>query len=207
MATNRNPEWFFYPAWILLTGLCFPLALLFYFPIIRVIIMFVGDFIYVNGVRHITEDYLLQYIFYPLMSLCMGVLQYGLLRRYLPRMGWWVLATAVGWLLGAMLIFGWVRAVMYFWTAEMINESWAIAPAFVVLGMSVGVGQWLLLRRRLPRGGWWIVANAVGWSLVLPITGDSLDQFDLLVLGILPACVTAVTFALLMNQTSLPKHT
>jgi hypothetical protein len=207
MTTNRKPEWFFHPAWIILTALCFPLALLLYFPIIRVIIMFVGDFIYVNGVRHITEDYLLPYIFYPLMSLGMGALQYGLLRRYLPRMGWWMPATAIGWLLGVILIFGWIRTVTHFWTAAAIYQSWAIDPMFVVLGMSVGVGQWLLLRQRLPRAGWWIVANAVGWSLVLPIIGDSLDLFDLLVLGVLPACVTAVTFALLMNQTSLPKRT
>ena len=63
-----------------------------------------------------------------------------------------------------------------------------------------GLGQWLLLRRRLPRAGWWIVANVTGWSLFVLITGPSLDQFWFMVLGALPACATAVTFWLLTNQ-------
>lgn len=207
MTTIRKPEWFFYPAWIILTALCIPLAFFLYFVIIRITMMFVGDVIYVNGVRHITEDYLMRYVFFPMVSLLTGVFQYGLLRRYLPRMGWWVLATVGGWLLGFILIFGWPRAVAYFGLAEVMNHFWAIDPAFVVLGLSVGVGQWLLLRRRLPRAGWWIAANVLGWGLVLPITGGSLDQFDLLVLGMLPACVMAVTFALLMNQAPPPEPT
>lgn len=82
----------------------------------------------------------------------------------------------------------------------MIYESWAIDPEFIVLGLSVGVGQWLLLRRRLPQAGWWIGANVVGWGLLGLITGDTLGQFDLLALGKLPACVTAVMLALLLNQ-------
>jgi hypothetical protein len=96
MTTIRKPEWFFYPAWIILTALCVPLALLLYFPIIRVIKLSFGDIIYVHGVRHITEDYLLDDSVLPLMNLLTGIVQYGLLRRYLPRMGWWVLATALG---------------------------------------------------------------------------------------------------------------
>ena len=206
MTTNRKPEWFFYPAWIILTALSVPVAFVLYLVSIRIIVSFVGDFIYVDGVRHITEDYLLQYLFLPLMSLVMGLLQYGLLRRYLPRMGWWVPATIVGGLLGFVLSFGWFQAAMYFWTEAVIRESWVISPAFVAVGLSVGAGQWLLLRRRLPRASWWIVANAAGWGLLLLITNRPLNQFDLLSIGLLPAGITAVTFALLLNQTASPKQ-
>jgi hypothetical protein len=123
------------------------------------------------------------------------VLQYGLLRRYLPRMGWWVLATSGGWLLGLFLISG------SFWFDICTYESCSIDLAFIVLGLSIGVGQWLLLRRRLLRAGWWIGANVVGWGLLALITGDSfLGQFGFFSLSILPACVTAATLALLMNQ-------
>jgi hypothetical protein len=191
---HKKPEWFFYPAWIILQVISFPIAYILSFVILRVITDVVGDYIYVDGVRHITVDYLALYSFVPIVSLVMGVLQYGLLRRYLPRMGWWVLATTGGWLLGVLLILisGWLN----FWT----SESFDVDLAFIVLGFSIGVGQWLLLRRRLPRAGWWIGANVVGWVLLGLITGGPLHQFGLLGLGFLPACVTAAMLALLMNR-------
>jgi hypothetical protein len=70
----------------------------------------------------------------------------------------------------------------------------------MILGFSVGVGQWLLLRRRLPQAGWWIVAHVVGWGLLRLVTGNTLSGFDVLALGVLPACVTAVALAFLINQ-------
>jgi len=72
--------------------------------------------------------------------------------------------------------------------------------------LSIGVGQWLLLRWRLPRAAWWIAANIGGWALLGLIAGDgSLDQFWFLAVGILPACLTAISLVLLMNQDSPPK--
>jgi len=198
---NRKPEWFFYPAWIILQALAIPIAFALSFAILLIILDIVGGYIYVNGVRHITEDYLFDYIFFPANILMTGLLQYVLLRRYLPRIGAWILASAAGGLLGAFLIFGWLRVAAYWGAAGTIVESLAIDSAFIVLGFSVGVGQWLLLRRRLPQAGWWIVANVVGWGLLRLITGNTLDQFDLLALGVLPACVTAVALTFLINQT------
>jgi hypothetical protein len=194
MTTIKKPEWSFYPTWIILTMLCVPVAFVLDLVILRVITNFVGDFIYVDGVRHITEDYLGMYTFFPIVGLLTGLLQYGLLRRYLPRMGWWVLVTTGGWLLGALLLL--ISRRLDFWT----SESFDIRLAYVVMGLSIGVGQWLLLRRRLPRAGWWIGANVLGWVLLGLITGDTLHQFDLLALGFLPTCVTAAMLALLMNQ-------
>jgi hypothetical protein len=200
MTTLRKPEWFLIPAWIILTTLCLPMAFLLYIVISRIVVVWVGDIIYVNGIRHITEDYLLMFVSLPLVSLLTGVVQYGLLRRYLPRMGWWVPATIGGWLLGYAPILGWDTLGAYLGAAAGIHGSWAIDLAVVVMGLSIGVGQWLLLRRRLPRAGWWIIANGVGWGLLSPITGGTLDQFGIVVLGTVPACVTAVTLTLLMHQ-------
>jgi hypothetical protein len=194
MNSIKKPEWFFYPAWIILTALCVPIAFILSLIIVQVIVNFVGDFIYVDGVRRITEDYLFDYIFFPTMGLLMGIVQYGLLRRYLPRMGWWVLATAGSWLLGVLLILasGWLNL----WTIE----TSGLDTAFIVLGLSIGVGQWLVLRRRLSWAGWWIGANVVGWALLAVMTGDPMHQSGLLALGFLPACVTAATLAVLMNR-------
>lgn len=194
MSMIKKPRWSFYPAWIILSTLCIPIAFIVDLVILKIITNFVGDFIYVDGVRHITEDYLFMYTFVPIVGLFIGLLQYGLLRRYLPHMGWWVLVTIGGWVLGALLII--ISVWLKFWT----YESFEIDLALILMGLSIGVGQWLLLRRRLSRAGWWVGANVLGWGLVGLISGDSLDQFGLLALGFLPACVTVMILALLMKQ-------
>ena len=194
IANNEKPRWSFYPIWILLTFISVPGAFFLSLVVLRIIISFVGNYISVDGVRHITEDYLFIYIFIPIVGLLTGVLQYGLLRRYLPRMGWWVLATTGGWLLGVLLI------VVCYWL-NWGDGSFNLDFGFIMMGFSIGVGQWLLLRQRLPWAGWWIGANILGWSLLGLITiGNTMGQFGLLALGFVPACVTAAALALLMNQ-------
>jgi hypothetical protein len=197
IANTEKPRWFFYLTWIILTFLCVPVAFFLDLLILRIITRFVGDYVYVNGVRHITEDYLGIYPFIPIMGLLTGIFQYGILRRYLPRMGWWVLATIGGWLLGMLLIMipGWLN-----WTGGSLN----LDLAFIAMGLAIGMGQWLVLRRRLPRAGWWIGANVAGWGLLgLVTTDNTIGQFGLLSLGLLPACATAVMLAMLMNQVKL----
>jgi glucan phosphoethanolaminetransferase (alkaline phosphatase superfamily) len=34
------------------------------------------------------------------------------------------------------------------------------------LGISVGLAQWLVLRRRVPRSPWWILVSLLGWSVI-----------------------------------------
>jgi hypothetical protein len=203
MTTYKKPNWLFYLAWIVLPTLAIPIAFVLFSIILNLLVTSVGDYIDVNGERRITEDYLGAYIIFPIISLLTGVVQYWLLRRFLPRMGWWVLATAAGWLLGFVLIFGPFGVLAYFRTAD----PWVVDATFVVMGLSIGVGQWLLLRRRLPRAGWWIVGTAVGWGLIRLATRDSFGPvlLQLVLLGLLPACVTAVTLAWLMNPVTPPE--
>jgi len=194
IANSEKPRWSFYAIWTILTLLCVPIAFFLSLFILGIIIHFVGDFIYVNGVQHITEDYLSLHVFVPVVGLLTGVVQYGLLRRYLPRMSWWVLATTGGWLMGALLI------AIAIWLNR-TDGSFNLDLALILMGLGIGASQWLLVRRRLPRAGWWIGANVVGWGLLgLITTGNALDQSGLFTLGFLPACATAVTLAFLMNQ-------
>jgi hypothetical protein len=193
-ANNEKPRLSFYVIWIILTSICIPVALFISLGTLRITINIAGEYIYVAGVRHITEDYLALRVFVPVVGLLTGLLQYELLRRHLPRMGWWVIATLGGWLLGVLLI------------DIPIWMNWAHGPlnldlAFILMGLAIGTGQWLLVRRRLPRAGWWIGANVVGWGMVGLITeGNSLGQFELFALGFMPACATAAALAYLMNQ-------
>jgi hypothetical protein len=37
------------------------------------------------------------------------------------------------------------------------------------LGSILGVPQWLVLRRHLPKAGWWVLANALAWMVGMVI--------------------------------------
>jgi len=71
-----------------------------------------GDYIVVNGVRHITEDYLFSWIFFPLIGLFQGAVQALLLREIRPRTGMWVLVTPAGWMV-AFIVLRAVAAVFF----------------------------------------------------------------------------------------------
>ncbi|MCL4867975.1 MAG: nucleoside hydrolase [Anaerolineae bacterium] len=164
---NEKPGWFLYPIWIVLSFLCISIAFFLNLLVLNIITQVVGDFIYVNGVPHITQDYLFTYTLFPMVGLATGTLQYAFLRRYLPRMGWWVLATTGGWLIG-MLLF-----LIPDWPNQ-TNRFLNFGLIFFVIGLAIGIAQWLLLRRRLFQAGWWIAANVVGWGLLALITvGDA----------------------------------
>jgi hypothetical protein len=191
----EKPTGGFYATWILLTVLAVPTAFVLTLLPLSLTAHFVGDYIYVGGVRHITEDYLVVYFWVPLAGLLIGALQFLLLRQVLPRMGWWVPATLGGWLLGALLVAlpGWLG-----WTQAFRQD---IRLAFLLMGLGIGAGQWPLLRRRLPRAAWWIPANLAGGGLLALVTpGNSMGQFGLLPLGFFQACTTAAALALLLGR-------
>jgi hypothetical protein len=194
-ASPGKHGWSFYLGWIVFTSLCVPIAYILSILVLKGITSVVGDFIYVNGVQQITEDYLGLYVLVPIVSVLTGTLQYGLLRSSLPRMGWWVLATVAGWLLGVLLITlpGWLRLI----DPPLNNLDLMLS----LMGLGIGAAQWVLLRRRLARAGWWIAANLLGWGLLGLITRDnSVDQYVLFIMGFLPACATGLTLAFLLNQ-------
>jgi hypothetical protein len=191
----RKPEWFFYPSWIVLTTLSFYVTFALTWLTLSQVVKVVGDRIVINGRSHITEDYLFLVIFVPLLGLIAGLLQYPLVRRYLPRMGWWIGATTIGWLLATFTIFFLVEGLS-------INAEWFtfwIIPALI--GGSVGFMQWLVLRRRVARAGWWIPATMVGWLAVRLAAGATLvGPLEIFYLTVLPALATAVTLGLLIRQ-------
>jgi len=89
-----------------------------------------------------------------------GIAQWVVLRPRFKQAGWWILASALGWVLGQILV-----------TAVLPIQNTFLQGA--VLGGTLGIAQWLILRRWVHRAGWWIVLSAVGWSAG-PILGASL---------------------------------
>jgi hypothetical protein len=139
--------------------------------------------------------------FVPLVGLSFGIMQWLILRRYMPRTGWWVLVSTLGWILG----FG-VLALADKFTENLVTG--AIQPEvsalvfFLAAGASVGILQWLVLRRHMLQAGWWVLANVVGWGILGLIVGKSLDRFtDLVAIAAVPPAITGAVLVWLFRQT------
>jgi peptidoglycan/LPS O-acetylase OafA/YrhL len=160
------------------------------------IVRVVGDTIQVGGETHITEDYLFSYILFPLLGLLNGLLQYLVLRRCLPRMGWWIGATVLGWLLPL----GIFRLVYFLFPAAMVPSTLMNALQLALLGGLLGLCQWLVLRKKVPRAGWWILACAVGWSLAFLVAGATIStDLDVWAIALLPPLVTCLAMWALLD--------
>lgn len=70
----------------------------------------------------------------------------------------WVLASTVGWFSG--FIIGKIGAFAIHDSLSRHNYMGAVFVAALAAG--VGILQWLVLRRRLSRAGWWVLASIVG---------------------------------------------
>ncbi len=73
---------------------------------------------------------------------------------------WWVLATGVGWVLG--LAAGLAVGFALGGTVSGIASQSAFGA---VLGASIGMLQWVVLRRLISRAGFWVLATAAGMGL------------------------------------------
>ena len=91
-----------------------------------------------------------------------GVMQWLVLRQQLSQSGWWILASSVG------LAIGLVVGVAV--SAAGGDDAAAAVVSLAVLGVSVGIAQWLVLRRQVSRAGWWILVNVVGLAVGLAAT-------------------------------------
>src|SRR2546427_8584485 len=88
-----------------------------------------------------------------------GLMQWVVLRGHLSRAGWWILATIAGWVLG-LPIGGRV--------ASLVNSGIMTAG----LGMaSIGLMQWVFLRRHVFRAGWGVLGSAAGWLIGVVVGG------------------------------------
>ena len=92
-----------------------------------------------------------------------GYFQWVVLRERIAGAGWWTLASALA--LGLA-----VGAVV----AADTGENYAMAGLLIgsIFGVASGILQWLILRRKIARAGWWVLANLLGsmfGAMAIPI--------------------------------------
>ncbi|WP_298010552.1 MULTISPECIES: hypothetical protein [Anaerolinea] len=160
----------------------------------------IGDYIYVNGVRHITEDYLFSWIFFPLIGLLQGAMQALILREVRPRTGMWVLVTPVGWIVAFIFLRG-VAEVFFPQGGIPADTLLSRMLIFSTLGLCIGVAQWLVLRRWVDRSWVWILFSMVGWALLPIFTGRSFTSvLELLLIALPPGVVSLLALWLLFDR-------
>jgi hypothetical protein len=116
------------------------------------------------------------------------------------RTAWWALASSVGFAIGKDL-------------GDMVAAAMSgpagVALGGVVIGTCLGLAQWLVLRRHVANGGWWILASAVawavGWSIVNTVDAEAAGSIGAAyVIGTIGAAVagfvTGATLAWLMRR-------
>ena len=133
-----------------------------------------------------------------------GYFQWVVLRERIAGAGLWGLASALG--LGlTMGILGAVNA----------GENNAIAEVLIgsVFGVVTGILQWLILRRKVARAGWWLLASLLG-SLIgliaVPVAAalGEAGNWDLavmtfgLVFGAANGAITGAALVWLLRQSS-----
>ncbi|MCB0124676.1 MAG: hypothetical protein KDE58_20615 [Caldilineaceae bacterium] len=111
------------------------------------------------------------------LGLALGAVQWWLLRRIFLVDALWIALSVVGGALGlaiGMLVADYAAAATVGETisrnrATMLATGSALnaATGGLLFGLLLGLGQWLLLRRRVDSAACWIIANAVGWTTAL----------------------------------------
>jgi hypothetical protein len=142
--------WGVWLRWLVSSAVGLAVGFIVYFPLV---VGFASD---VGGVLQT----LISAVGGALFGASLGIAQWLVLRRRASQPGLWVWASVAG---------GTVGGVLALAVGEVVGEASGFEVAVVVggaaLGASLGIAQWLVLRRHLPQAGWWILASSVGLGL------------------------------------------
>ena len=120
-----------------------------------------------------------------------------------------MLASGAGTLLG-YLATGWGLGVADT-QGETAFARFAVPSSMVVAGATVGALQWLVLRRWIPRAGWWVLVSSLSWVVAeygyLKLTrgNDAHLLMGASVSGALSGAITGLTLMALMRKTRRDK--
>lgn len=110
-----------------------------------------------------------------------GVFQWLVLQGRIDRPWRWIVATSIGWIAG------------YFITLFMLPQELETFTGMII-GLTTGFAQWMILRRELHWAGWWIIFSAIGW-----ITGLTLLP-GILLTGTMAGALTGLALEILLRN-------
>jgi hypothetical protein len=94
----------------------------------------------------------------------------------------WFLGSILAWFASPFLAFLPIAAVWGDPSTALSEGSPAYTAAltmlFTVIGIGLGTAQWLVLRRRIDRAGWWILASGLGFAVIVPLNNALLGMMS-----------------------------
>ena len=130
------------------------------------------------------------------LALALSLVQWYLLRNFLPRARLWFPVTGAGILLGG-LITGLVLLGSY---AQNWDPFLIMAALLLSVGLVLGLAQWLYLRRFLPNALWIIFIDFLAAGSIL-VAGRTYTSLAELAVFILPGAITGLGLLLLLGHT------
>ena len=116
-----------------------------------------------------------------------GIAQGLVLRKRIAPVLPWVALSIVGFAIGKL-----VTDLV----GQAVPEPLGVVLGGAVIGLSAGMAQWLILRRRFPQAGWWIGANglgwAAGWSLISAAEGSDVSVAMIYAVGAAGAALVGI---------------
>ncbi len=85
-----------------------------------------------------------------------AIFQWLVLQGRITRPWRWVITTSLGWITG------------YFITFFLLPQEFEIFTGMVI-GLTTGIAQWMILRHELHWAGWWIMFSIIGWTTGLTL--------------------------------------
>lgn len=174
---QRRPGWRIWFLWLLASAVGWGVG------------MEAGSFFEPGGIkslRSVPSLILAGYVALAVGANLSGVLQWLVLRGKVARAGRWVPAS-----LGAAAVVGLVVLSV---GAVDAQRGWVMGAG--LFGTVVGALQWLVLRRQVPRAGWWVLASTVGWVVGIPLG----ETFGWLALGATYGAITGTALVWLLRR-------
>lgn len=127
-------------------------------------------------------------VFGSVFGILLGIAQWRVLRRHVSWSGRWRLFTAVG---GAasfaiavaiVIIFLPYRSGFIFGSFDTEFMAATVLGIVIVIGASLGIAQWFVLRRKVSGSGLWVLASAAGPAVIYLVifyaSSFSLDRIE-----------------------------
>ena len=136
-----------------------------------------------------------------MLGIGVGILQWLVLRRRVSGVGWWVLASAAAG-------YG-ITQASFILIEESLSFGLLLSSTGVAAlgGAVTGILQWLVLRGKVSRAGWWVLASTVGWGLSMAVTiampsgvTDDIEFTGPAVTGAVLGAVTGAALVWLLRQ-------
>jgi hypothetical protein len=140
-----------------------------------------------------------------------GGAQWFSLRRHVKGVvGWWLLASIAGGMLGLalgmaladMLTFPAATGMTREAAARIIPLATTLRTALTgaVVGLVFGGAQWLVLRRYLQTSGWWVIASGLGWMIGMGLGALLAEMAGVIVALLITSLISGVITGLVLQR-------